>query len=229
MAKILGVKIDNYTLQEVMEKITYFLNSKGFHQIATVNPEFIVAAQYDSDFKKILNQTDFNVADGFGLKIAAMITSQKIGQRLTGVDLTYHIAKIAAQNGYSMFLLGAGEGVAEKAARKLRKDYPRLKIVGTFSGGPNDKDTFKAIKKAKPNILLVAFGAPKQEKFIYSLKNLFSDLGFRISDLHLAMGVGGTFGLEWLCRLFRQPSRIGRIYTAVIKFPLMVIFKGSKS
>lgn len=238
MAYILGVKIDELTFKQVIEKINIFLGSNKFHQIATVNPEFIVAAQKDSEFKKILNETDLCVVDGFGLKIGAIISGQKIGDRITGVDLTWEICKIASEKGYTMFLLGGKEGVAKKTGEVMQKKYPNLKIVGTYAGKPNDQQTLDIISKANPNILLVAFGAPKQDKFIYNLKSHFSS---HISNLHLAIGVGGTFdyisgkiprapkfirslGLEWLYRLFRQPSRIGRIYTAVIKFPLLVLW-----
>lgn len=245
MSKILGVKIDEYSFLEVMQKITIFLNSKSFHQIVTVNPEFIVAAQADKEFLNILNEADLSVVDGFGLKFAALITRKKIGERITGVDLTWELAKLAERTNYSIFLLGAGVGVAEKTAKRLKTLYPKLKIAGTYSGGPNDKKTYEALKKAKPDILLVAFGAPKQDKFIYELKSHYSDLGFRISDLpKVAMGVGGTFdyiagvipraplwmrslGFEWLYRTFRQPSRLSRIYDAIIKFPLLVLFKHS--
>jgi len=243
MTKILGVKIDNLKFSQVRKKITLFLDAKKLHQIVTVNPEFIMAAQQDAEFKKIINAADLSIPDGFGLKIGAMLGRQKIGERITGVDLTWEIAKLAAEKGFSIFLLGAAEGVAKKTARRLKLVHPNLKIAGTYAGSPNDKKTIEIIKAAKPDILLVAFGAPKQDKFIFNLKNNFSDFGFRISDLpKVAMGVGGTFdyiagvvprapewmrklGIEWLYRLVKQPQRHNRIITATIRFPWAVICK----
>lgn len=238
MSKILGVRIDEYDFNEVMKKITKFLSTNKFHQIATVNPEFIVAAQKDKEFKKILNSTDLNIPDGFGLKIAGILKQQKIGERITGVDLTWEICKLASEKCYTVFFLGGARGVAEKAAKIIKMVHKDLIIAGTYAGNPEEKGIFERILKTKPDILLVAFGAPKQDKFIHNLKLKIKNLKFP----HLAVGVGGTFdyisgsvarapkwmrslGLEWLFRLIKQPSRIHRIYTAVIKFPLMVVFK----
>lgn len=241
MAKILNVRVDNLSFSETMHKIADFLAEEKLHQIATVNPEFIVAAQKDKEFKEVLNSADLNVPDGFGLKLAAIVTRQQIGERITGVDLTWELAKIAEEKGYSIYFLGAKEGVAVVAVQKMKILYPELKIAGTSSKNPDDSDVLDDIKNANPDILLVAYGAPKQDKFINRIKNEES----RIKNLKIAMGVGGTFdyiagvlprapkwmrslGLEWLYRLIRQPSRIGRIYTALIKFPLLVLFKRSK-
>ncbi|KKQ74670.1 MAG: Glycosyl transferase, WecB/TagA/CpsF family [Berkelbacteria bacterium GW2011_GWB1_38_5] len=239
---ILDVKIDNLKFPQVMQKITLFLNEKKLHQIVTVNAEFIMAAQKDEEFKKVLNSADLAIPDGSGPQYAAWFLGQKIGERIPGVDLTWKIAKMASEKGYSIFLLGAAKGIAEKTAYRLKLVHSDLKIAGTYAGSPNDKKVFELLKKAKPDVLLVAFGAPRQDKFIFNLKTNFSDFGFRVSDLpKVAMGVGGTFdyiaevvprapkwmrilGLEWLYRLVKQPKRIGRIYTAVIKFPLLVLF-----
>lgn len=237
MSKILGVEIYKYSFSEVMQKITVFLSDTSCQQIATVNPEFIVTAQKDPEFKEILNNTDLNIPDGFGLKCAAFYKRIKIGERITGVDLTWEIAKIAAEKGYSIYLLGGKKGVAEMTARRLRYLYHNLKIAGTYAGSPEEEGIVQKINDSNADILLVAFGAPKQEKFIAKHKN---ELQCRV-----AMGVGGTFdyisgalprapkwmrmlGLEWLFRLFKQPARFGRIYNAVIKFPILVVFSRSK-
>lgn len=237
MSKILGIKIDEFSFSEVMGKITDFLSSDEIHQIATVNPEFIMTAQKDAAFKDILNSTDINVPDGFGLQCAALYKRKKIGKRLTGVDLTWEIAKLAEEKGYSIFLLGGKSGVAEMTANRLRYLYRNLKIAGTYAGSPDEEGIVERINDSNTDILLVAYGAPKQEKFIANHKN---ELKCKV-----VMGVGGTFdyiseivhrapkwmrslGLEWLYRLIQQPPRFRRIYTAVVKFPLAVIFNHSR-
>lgn len=242
MAKILDIKIDELNFRKVMRKITDFCVGKSLRQIVTVNPEFIVAAQYDEEFKKILNSADLSVPDGFGLKIGAWISRQKIGERITGIDLTWEICKLAAERGFSVFFLGGKEEVAKKTSQIIKKLYPKLKIAGALSG-QNDGATIKKVLGAKSDILFVAFGAPKQDKFIYRLKS--SSLISHHSSLRLAVGVGGTFdyiagilprapkwmrslGLEWLYRLIHQPKRLGRIFTAVIKFPILVLWNRIK-
>jgi N-acetylglucosaminyldiphosphoundecaprenol N-acetyl-beta-D-mannosaminyltransferase len=233
MAKILDVKIDELDFKQVMRKIADFCLGKRLRQIVTVNPEFIVAAQHDGEFKKILNAADLSVPDGFGLKIGARLSGQKIGERITGVDLTWEIAKLASERGWSLFLLGGKAGVAYKTAQRLKLVHPKLKIAGTYAGSPQEEGIIKKINSTKPDILLVAFGAPKQEKFIYNYRTRL--------NVKAAMGIGGTFdfisgtisrapkwmralGLEWLYRLIRQPKRLGRIFTAVVKFPLLVLW-----
>jgi len=232
--KILNVKIDNLSLSSVLEKIGQFFQS-GQHQIATVNPEFIMAAQKDEEFKNILNKCDLSVADGFGLVLAARRRGEKLIQRITGVDLMKEICHLAADQNRSVFLLGAKKkGVVEQTARQLISEFPGLKVVGAERGFRHwhrhfsDEKLITIINRRQPEILFVAFGQVKQEKWIYY--NLP-----KMPSVKLAMGVGGAFdyisgrvkraprfmrslGLEWLYRLIRQPWRLPRIVTAVFKF-----------
>lgn len=234
MGKILKVRIDNISFNEVVAKIKAHLmidNADHIFQIATVNPEFIMAAQIDTKFKEILNQTDLNVPDGIGLQGAARILNQKINERITGVDLTWELCKIAAESNYSIFFLGGAPGVAEKAAYRVKLLNHELKIAGTYAGTPNENGLIQKINDSGADILLVAFGSPKQEKFIFNNKHQLK--------AKIAIGVGGTFdyiagitpyapswmrkiGLEWLYRLLTQPKRWLRIFTAVVLFPCAV-------
>lgn len=232
MAKILGIKIDKVSFSETMAKIAAFLMVDEIHQIATVNPEFLVTARGDEPFRNILNNTDLNVPDGFGLQCASWFLGQKIGERITGVDLTWEICKLAAEKGYSVFFLGGAEGIAEKAAHRIKLLNPSLKIVGTHAGSPEEEGIIDLINNTSPDILLVAFGAPKQEKFIFNNKEALK--------VKLAIGVGGTFdyiagivpyaplwmrriGLEWLYRLVTQPKRWKRVLNATVVFPWLVL------
>lgn len=232
MAKILGVRIDNVGLQEVIAKITAFLLLNGCRQIATVNPEFVVMAQKDPEFKAILSQTDVSVADGKGIILAARFLGQKIKERITGVDLTWEICKLAAEKGFSVYFLGAAEGIAAKAAKRIAMIHPGLKIAGFYAGTPQEEGLVERINKTNPDILLVAYGAPKQEKFIWQNRERL--------NCKVAMGVGGTFdyiagivpyaplwlrklGLEWFYRLLTQPRRFKRILAATVVFPWLVI------
>jgi len=235
--KILGIKIDRVNFQLTLKKIEGYIKSGRPHQIATVNPEFIMATIKDAEFAKVLNATAMSVPDGAGLLWAAKFLYGKKGElteRIAGVDLVWEIAKMAEDYGWSCYFLGAKPGIAQEASQRLKLINPSLKIAGVSEGEPkmSASQVVKNIKKSQADILFVAYGAPKQDKFIY--QNL-SHLGVKV-----AMGVGGTFDficgrqkraprwlqkiyLEWLWRLIREPKRFNRIITATIRFPAAVI------
>ncbi len=220
--KILGVKIDNLDIGEVLERVEDFLKDDKQHYLVTPNPEFLVEAQKDKEFKEILNQADLAVPDGIGLIFASWFLGQPLKERVQGVDLMEQVCQKAARNNWSVFLLGGERGISQKAADNLKEKYPNLKIRAGF------ERVF-----GQPDILFVALGAPKQEKWI-------RDNLAELSSIRLAVGVGGSFdyisgrvkrapriiqniGLEWFWRLGCQPWRVRRIYKAVIKFPWLVV------
>lgn len=235
---ILGVHIDNLSMQEVIAKIEQMLATGNKHYIVTPNPEFLVLAQQDNAFKNILNYADLAIADGVGLLYAAHFLGRQL-QRATGVDLMWHACQLATQQDASIYLLGGANNVARQAADVLLQNIPNLKIVGAEDGGqinqdgiPKDSHLIYRINQARPDILFVAFGHGKQEKFIFKHLNQFN-------TIKVAAGIGGSFdyiagivkrapqtmqnlGLEWLYRLIKQPKRWRRIADAVIIFPLLV-------
>ena len=232
--EILGVEIDNINLVESLKKISDFLNSADQHYVVTINPEFIVEAQKNEEFKNILNGADLAVCDGFGLVLA---TFGRL-KRETGVDLSQKLLEDQIKNAKIFLLGGAGE-----SAKILMAKYSQT-VVGGEQGGVVNSQTFdldnneiilKKINSSGANILLVAFGQVKEENWI--IRNLI-----KLPDVKVAIGVGGTFdylsgnvkraskwlrsiGLEWLFRLFIQPQRFGRIFNATVKFLWLVIFK----
>jgi len=263
---ILGVKVNKITQKEVIQRVGKWLSQKEQHYIVTPNPEFVMAAQKDEEFKNILNKADIAISDGVGLLWAAKFLSLKskqklkvflqfiytqlslifyprycrgvIPERVTGSDLIWKIAKLSEQKNCSIYLLGAGEGVAQKAAEKLKEKYKNLKIAEAELGMKNTEfrienpELVNRINRRQPEILLVAFGHPKQEKWIARNLN-------KLENIKVAVGVGGTFdfiagkakrapgilrklGLEWLWRLFVEPWRAKRIWTATFKFPWQV-------
>lgn len=223
MMKIADVKIDNFSLDEVLIKIRDFLSDGIQRQIVTPNPEMLVLAQKDKEFKTILNKADLAIADGVGLVFASLLFGKKIKKRIQGVDLMEKILSIPEGR---VFLLGS-----RGSAEKLLKKYPR--VVDFSEDLDNAADH---INKSQANILFVALGAPRQEKWID--KNLP-----KLPTVKIAMGVGGAFdflsgkikrapkfirkmGFEWLWRLVLEPKRLPRILKAVIVFPFLVlIFK----
>lgn len=220
---ILGIRVDNVTGEEALMRIEEFINDGRPHQVVTVNPEFIMAAKEDPHFARILNESHLALPDGQGLLWAARILGTPLKERVTGVDTVVSMAAVAAKKGYRVYFLGAAEGVADAAAQELSGRYPGLKVVGTHAGSPalrEEDEILSMIWQARPHILFVAYGAPRQEKWI--ARNL-SRIGVPV-----AMGVGGAFdfisgrerraprwlqrlGLEWLHRLCHQPWRWRRM------------------
>ena len=225
-------------MKEALDVIEQCVVFPRLNYIVTPNPEFIVRAQKDKIFRDILNNAVIALPDGFGLMLAAKFLKRPLNQRITGVDFIWHVAELAEKNDYSIYLYGAGKGIAKKTAQRLQKRFPHLKILGAESGYDkdgkmNDALFVEDIRLKSPDILLVALGAPKQEKWIAAHLPDFT-------GVKVAMGVGGAFdyisgsikrapklirkiGLEWLYRLILQPWRIKRIFTATIHFTYLVI------
>jgi N-acetylglucosaminyldiphosphoundecaprenol N-acetyl-beta-D-mannosaminyltransferase len=227
---ILGVAVDDVTEEEVLARIAGFIAAGGSHQIATVNPEFVMAARRNAAFRAALAQADITTPDGFGLLLVARWRGTPFRGRVTGVDLVRRIAAVGAARGWSLFLLGAAPGIAERAAAVLQRTYPGLRIAGCYAGSPRaeDEPAIQAlVAAARPDVLLVAYGHPAQELWIARNQ---PQLGVPV-----AIGVGGVFdylsgalpraptwmrrlGMEWLYRLIRQPQRWRRILVAVPLF-----------
>ncbi len=227
---ILGLPIHRVTTAETLAWIERAVAERVPRQICTANPEFLMTAQTDREFFDLLTRADLVIPDGVGLLFAARWLGQALPERVAGSDLIYQIAARAAHHGWGVFFLGAAEGVALKTAATLRARYPALAIAGTFEGSPHPKDDDEIVARvqaAKPEVLLVAYGAPAQDKWIARNK---ARLGVPVS-----LGVGGAFdfvagvterapvwlqqiGLEWVHRLARQPWRARRVWTAVARF-----------
>lgn len=232
---ILGVRVDNFSKEEILEKISLFLGGNEFRQIATINPEFILEAQKDEEFKGILNNCDLNIADGVGIKLAFWRLGEKLKCRMAGIDLMQEILKMADEQKMKIYLATNKDGLSsfEEAKEAILEKYPNLEIEGENLDKNNTK---YEIPNTRYDILFCNFGAPFQEKFLHSLKN------DKNAIIKLAVGVGGSFdyltgktrrapkwmrifGFEWFWRFLLQPKRIRRIFNAVVVFPVKIILK----
>lgn len=241
---ILGIRIDNLSKKEILEKIEFFLTEEKFHQVATVNPEFILRAQKDLEFKNILNKSDLNVADGVGIWYAFLRHFKSLEKRIAGVDLMEEVLKIANEKGLSLFLAIHRNGLSsfEDIKRTLNEKYPNIEIAGCDADPRKCK---KIITMIDHSLVFCNFGFPAQEKFIHLLKNNQNSnlqLASCQGKIRLAMGVGGSFdfvtgkikrapmwmqkiGLEWLWRFALEPRyRFKRIFNAIVVFPFKIIF-----
>ncbi len=237
--QILGVRVDNVTTETALTQIQALLRENSLHQVATVNPEFVVLAQTDPEFRGVLNASALNLPDGVGLLWAARQLGQPLLQRVTGQEMVDRISALAAECHWRIFMLGAREGVAEKASAELARRYPPLRIVGCFAGSPalaQEAEIVERVNASNADILFVAYGPPKQEMWI--ARNA------RRLRISLAMGVGGTFdtlagivprappwvqraGFEWTYRLVREPRRLRR-QLAIPYFMWLVATRGAR-
>lgn len=196
------------------------------HQVATVNADFVVKALGDPELRHLLQEADMATADGMPLVWGARLLGTHLEERVAGADMVPALAELSARRGYSMFFLGAAPGVAARAGEILQARFPGLRLAGIISPPVSsilemDRAILEEIKKAKPDILLVAFGNPKQEKWI--------GMYGRELGVPVMIGVGGSFdfiagqtkraplwmqkiGLEWLFRLIQEPRRLWKRY-----------------
>jgi N-acetylglucosaminyldiphosphoundecaprenol N-acetyl-beta-D-mannosaminyltransferase len=232
---ILGVPVHAVTMAETLDWIAVAVAERQPRQICTANPEFVMLARRDAVFRAVLQRADLVLPDGVGLLWAARRLGGHLPERVAGSDLIDRLAERAAQQGWRCFYLGAAEGVAARTAEILQARYPGLVVAGTYAGRPHpadDEALAARVQAARPDVLLVAYGAPQQDLWIARNRER---LGVPVS-----MGVGGSFdfvagvarrapvwlqrlGLEWLHRLWRQPWRARRIFNAVVAFPLAVL------
>jgi N-acetylglucosaminyldiphosphoundecaprenol N-acetyl-beta-D-mannosaminyltransferase len=216
---ILGVRVDDATYADLLAQVDAYVQSRVPHHIVTLNPEMLVAAHGDPEFRQILNRADLNVADGVGLLLAARWLGHPLPERVTGSDGIYRLAAHCAQRGYRPFFLGAAPGVAEVVAQRLSQAYPALEVAGAFAGSPRIQDeeaVITRVRAAAPDLLFVAYGVPAEEVWIARNRDRLG--------VPSMIGVGGAFdyvagvtrrapvwmqrlGLEWLHRLVQEPWR----------------------
>lgn len=232
--KILGVKIHKVTMSEAFNVFLNLLNQNTCQTIFTPNTEIVMAAQEDKELKTILAQGDLVIPDGIGLIYASNIHNLGLEERVPGVELMDKMLKFCHTTKKTVFILGGKPGVADRAAENILSEYPNIKVKGTQDGYFSEDDELKVIDKindVRPDVLFVALGAPKQEKWIYKHK--------KILNVKVAMGVGGgvdiwagtakrapkvfiDMHLEWFYRLVMNPSRFGRMLS-IPKFLIKVM------
>ena len=238
--QVMTITFDNITMEEAVGTAMGHIAARSRCRVVTPNAEFALEAKKNPRFLSILNGSQLVLADGISVVLASKIIGDPMQGRVTGVGFAQALAAAMAEEGKSLFLLGAKPGVAEKAARKLQEAYPGLRIAGTHDGYFKEEGpVVDAINAAHPDALLVCLGAPKQE---YFMEEHDADL-----EVPVMAGLGGSMdvlagnvqrapefyqkhGLEWLYRLVQEPQRWRRM----IKLPLYLLdavawkFKGGK-
>ncbi|MGD7043318.1 WecB/TagA/CpsF family glycosyltransferase [Jeotgalibacillus proteolyticus] len=217
---ILGVNVTALPVNELLRDIERRIQTKEQGRIVAINPEKIMMAQKDEKLAALLNQSAYQIPDGVGVSIASKLLKGSIKWRITGVGMMENLLALANQKQYKVFFYGAKEQTVVKAIENIKQTYPAIQVAGYVNGYEKDSNVIKdKINQAKPDIVFVALGSPRQEIFI--------DTHMPALSATIFQGVGGSFdvfsgnvkrapyifrkfGLEWLYRLLSQPSRFKR-------------------
>lgn len=226
---VLGVGFDNVTMDEALSRASELMDSPGADYIVTPNPEIVMVCREDREVRLAVEGASLVLPDGIGVIYGAKILGRPLREKVPGADFAEKLMARMAKSGGSVYLLGAKPGVAELAGERLSEKYPGLRIAGTADGYfDDDGPVIEAINAARPDFLLVCLGAPKQEKWMAANRDklrvpLMAGLGGSLDVyagvVRRAPEVWQRLNLEWLYRLIKQPSRIGRM----MKLPQFLI------
>jgi N-acetylglucosaminyldiphosphoundecaprenol N-acetyl-beta-D-mannosaminyltransferase len=230
-----GVKIDNFSLQEVIVHIERMLKGQKSHYIVTPNAAHIVLLQKDEEFKRAYKNASLVLPDGMSLIWASRLIKPCLKERITGTDLVFSLCNISTPKKHSIFLLGAENEIVEKAKNALLSKFLDLQIVGIYNGYfKNSQKVIEKINALQPDILFIGIGFAKQEKWISRNINKL--------NIKVAVTIGGVFdviagkfkpaprwmqncGLEWLWRLIKEPRRLWRRYLIINTIFLWLLCK----
>jgi N-acetylglucosaminyldiphosphoundecaprenol N-acetyl-beta-D-mannosaminyltransferase len=221
---IAGIRIDNLTQQETIEKIGELLTDSEAHYMAVVNAAKIVAATEDEELLRILQLADIVTADGMSVVWASRFLGEPLKERVTGIDTFARLVEYAAEHGFIVYFFGAHEESVRKVVEEFRSRYSELRIAGYRNGffaAEENESIVSEIKRSGADLLFVAMGSPAQERWIAA--------NLKATGVKFALGVGGSFdhlsgrvrraplwmqkiGLEWLHRLALEPRRLWRRY-----------------
>lgn len=226
---VLGVRFDDLTMEEAVERGMELLRAPGAHRVVTPNPEIVEVCRENLAARQAVNGADMVLADGIGVVKGAKMLGTPLKGRVPGIEFAAGLMERMAREGLSLYLLGAKPGVAEAAGERLAAKYPGLKIAGSHDGYfQEDAPVLEGIRQSGADCVFVCLGAPKQE--LWMAKHA-EETGAR-----LLCGLGGSLdvfagvverapkfwsdhGLEWFYRLCRDPRRAGRM----VKLPLFLI------
>ena len=230
MARVpfMNTQIDNYTMEEAIDAIDRLICQDKNGYVVTPNIDHIVKLESDQLLQKVYADADIILTDGKPMIWMSKLYGTPIKEKVSGSDLFPNLCKLAAEKGYRVFLLGAAEGVAAKAAFNLQNKFPGLIIAGTYSppfGFEKDEkelqNILRIVTEAKPHILIVGLGCPKQEKFIYNYRNelnvpvslgLGASIDFEAGILKRAPKWMADHGFEWFYRIVQDPKRMAKRY-----------------
>lgn len=221
---LFGLRIDQLTMDETVDRIEQLIASRGTHQHVSINVSKVVQAEHDPSLRAVIEACDVVNADGQPIIWAARFLGVSLRERVTGIDLMTRLIERAAERGYRLYLLGARREVVDTVAERIGREHPTAVVAGWRDGywqADEESSVVASIAEAQPDILFVAMSSPAKEQFLARWK---ATIG-----VPFVMGVGGSFdvyagaisrapkwmrrvGLEWLYRVYQEPRRMWRRY-----------------
>lgn len=226
--KLLNTYVNNINMDEAVSEIEKYIQYDKKSYVVAVNVDVIMKMEHDEKLKELTDKADMVIVDGKPLIWISKIHKRPIKAKISGSDLVPILCKVAAKKNYSIFILGGGEGIAEKAKLNLEKQYSNINIVGTYAppfGFEKDQSELEyinmLISQKTPDLLIVCFGCPKQEKFIYDNIDKYNakvsicagaTVDFLAENIKRAPKWMSECGLEWFYRFMQEPKRMFRRY-----------------
>ena len=226
---VLGINFDNVSMPEAVERIEEMIHLGGSHIVCTPNVHHLIMAFKDTQFNRVIQDSSLCLTDGMPIVWLSYLLGTPLKERVAGSDLVSQLCQRSSSSGLRLFFLGAAPGVAEKARDVAQKRFPGCQIVGTYSPNPSELNDSSAsfldfIVSVRPDILLVALGPPKQEKWLSQYLHrvgvpvgigIGASLDFMAGNLKRAPRWMQRVGLEWFYRLIKEPRRLaGRYFYA---------------
>ena len=225
---LLNTFVNNVSMSETIDQICGFVEQKKKSYVVAINVDVVMKMESDSYLKKITDEADLTLVDGKPLIWISKWHKRPVKAKISGSDLVPELCKVAAEKGYSIFIIGGKDGIADKAKRNLERDLPGIKIVGTYSppfGFEKDENELNKINEmiteVHPDLVIACFGCPKQEKWIYENYDKYdgtvsvcagATVDFLAGNVNRAPQWMSDHGLEWLYRFSQEPKRLFKRY-----------------
>lgn len=225
---LLNTYVNNVSMAETLDEICQLVEEKKKSYVVAINVDVVMKMEKDEYLKRITDEADLTLVDGKPLVWIAKWYKKPVKAKISGSDLVPELCSVAAEKGYSIFILGGKEGIAEKAKANLEKQHKNIQIVGTYSppfGFEKDEEELEKINMmisdVHPNILIACFGCPKQEKWIYENYKKYdatisicagATVDFLAGTVSRAPKWMADHGFEWIYRLIQEPKRLFKRY-----------------
>lgn len=225
---LLNTFVNNVSMAQAIQEIAQLVEEKKKSYVVAINVDVVMKIEKDEYLRKITDDADLTLVDGKPLVWIAKWHKHPVKAKISGSDLVPELCRAAAEKGYSIFIIGGAEGVAEKAKENLERDLPGIRIVGTYAppyGFEKDEAELEKINQvistAHPDLVIACFGCPKQEKWIYENYLKYdgtvsicagATVDFLAGNINRAPQWMSEHGLEWFYRFSQEPKRLFRRY-----------------